>query len=219
MKKLGSVLLCSLLVASAVACNRTSAQVGEDSAPPTAAAASLDRGPASPAESSLLPVPVQPIHPISFSTATTPIPSLSVGTWGGKGIELEITSAGASIVFPCSGGGSINGPVTLNSSGDFNTLGLWDIGLGTIIGGIGCIGTNCPAICQPENEVIHFQGTVSGNSMRLWTAGPSYTNCDLVSATTVIQPVAFSDPGTLGSYALEFGQPATGMNEACPAAQ
>jgi hypothetical protein len=50
--------------------------------------------------------------------------NVPTGTWGGQHIALEVTAAGATVEFDCAHG-AINGPLTLDSSGQFDLTGTF----------------------------------------------------------------------------------------------
>lgn len=81
---------------------------------------------------------------------------LSVGMWGGKFINLEVTDDGASLDFNCAHG-MINEPITLDDRGGFNVQGTYVAeGHGPTRQGL-----------ESDAANARYSGSVSGDLMNL----------------------------------------------------
>jgi len=72
-------------------------------------------------------------------------PEVKTGTWGGLGIELNVTGSGATVMLCCNGNGVIQEPLTPDASGHFKTRGT----------------------VYSTPYTADYEGTVSGDSMQL----------------------------------------------------
>jgi hypothetical protein len=61
---------------------------------------------------------------MTIASQTTNVQRVSNGTWGGQGIHLEVNEKSAKVEFDCAHG-TINGPMTLDSKGEFKLKGTF----------------------------------------------------------------------------------------------
>ena len=87
----------------------------------------------------------------------TPVPA---GVWGGKGMQLTITVAGATLDYGCDSG-SITEPLLADTSGKF-------VAHGTHIFGVG--GPQQPGAPPRKEHKTRYEGVREGNTIRLIVA-------------------------------------------------
>jgi hypothetical protein len=70
-------------------------------------------------------------------------PEMQTGTWGGLGIQMDVSTSGAAVMFCCGSTGQVSEPINPDSTGEFFVRGT----LSTLAG--------------------DYRGTVSGNTARV----------------------------------------------------
>lgn len=70
-------------------------------------------------------------------------PEMQTGTWGGLGMQMDVSSSAATVMFCCQGTGQVNEPINPDSAGEFFVRGT---------------------VYQHPGD---YRGTVSGNSARV----------------------------------------------------
>ena len=113
--------------------------------------------------------------PTTTRPATTGA-TVPVGTWGGKGIQLNVTATGGTVEYDCAAG-VISTPLTLGPTGAFDATGTHRNSTGGPVG---------PSTPTPRALAARYTGAVTGSQMRL--------------------TVTLETGTTLGPYTLALGQ-------------
>lgn len=103
--------------------------------------------------------------------------AVPIGVWGGKGIRLTVTGAGATVSYDCDAG-TIVEPLLTNRSGAFLARGTHTFGRG---------GPRGPGAPPPRRHNASYQGVLDGDMMRLTVSLPDLGR-------------------TLGEFTLELGR-------------
>ena len=110
-------------------------------------------------------------------SAQEPVPT---GVWGGKGIQLTVTTNGAAIDYGCDSG-TIEGRIQADSKGKFS-------GRGTHVFGLG--GPRNPGDPAPKPHQARYEGVRNGDKLELTVRLPDLNR-------------------NLGKFTLQLGQRAT----------
>ena len=91
---------------------------------------------------------------IEASMAQHAVAKVSVGTWGGRSLQMEVTQQGATLEFDCAQG-TIPEPLVLDATGKFRAKGTFQTGGGPV-----------RRDQKPGSDVV-YTGTVEGDTMQL----------------------------------------------------
>ena len=93
---------------------------------------------------------------ISVTAKTQKIHRIATGVWGGQHISMHVGAKSATIEYDCANG-VINGPLVVNSNGEFNLHGTHSMERG------GPIRLNV----EPKKHPATYTGSIKGNTMTL----------------------------------------------------
>jgi hypothetical protein len=93
---------------------------------------------------------------MTTSGRTTSVQRVTNGPWGGQGIHLEVTEKSAKVEFDCAHG-TIQGPLTLDSKGQFKLKGTFTRERG------GPVRSDQPA----SSQAAIYSGSLNGDTMTL----------------------------------------------------
>jgi len=93
---------------------------------------------------------------ISATAKTQKMHRIATGVWGGEHIHMEVGAKSATIEYDCANG-VINGPLVVNSNGEFNLRGTHTMERG------GPIRPNA----EPKARPATYTGSIKGNTMTL----------------------------------------------------
>ena len=93
---------------------------------------------------------------MTVSGHTTNVQRVSNGQWGGQGIHLEVDDKSAKVEFDCAHG-TIQGPLTLDSKGEFKSKGTFARERGGPV----------RSDQSPSDQAAVYSGSIKGETMTL----------------------------------------------------